>query len=115
MIIYLPLQARLNRTLDYSLLCHRLEIATERYNNNVPAKFIQQGCSILSTPPPFFFALSQPSKLKFLRGRHLVTNSLGLGRLFYKSSRQLQNFRRHGDQNGRKLEGCEWLGTFSKR
>ena len=47
MIIYLPLQARLNRTLDYSLLCHRLEIATERYNNNVPAKFTQQGCSIL--------------------------------------------------------------------
>ena len=48
----------------------------------------------------------QPSKLKFLRGRHLETNSLGLGRLFYKSSHQLQNFRRHGDQNGRKLEGC---------
>ena len=48
----------------------------------------------------------QPSKLKFLRGRHLATNSLGLGRLFYKSRRQLQNFRSHGDQNGRKLEGC---------
>ena len=47
MIIYLPLQARLNRMLDYSLPCHRLEIATERYNNNVPAKFTQQGCSIL--------------------------------------------------------------------
>ena len=28
----------------------------------------------------------QPSKLKFLLGRHLVTNSFGLGRLFYKSS-----------------------------
>ena len=25
---------------------------------------------------------------------------------FYKSSRQLQNFRRHGDQNGGNLEGC---------
>ena len=24
----------------------------------------------------------QPSKLKFLRGRHLATNSLGLGKLF---------------------------------
>ena len=51
MIIYLPLQARLNRTLDYPLLCHRLEIATERYNNNVPVKFTQHGCSILSTSP----------------------------------------------------------------
>ena len=38
----------------------------------------------------------QPSKLKFLLGRHLVTNSFGLGRLFYKSSRQLQNFSRDG-------------------
>ena len=33
----------------------------------------------------------QPSKLKFLLGRHLPTNSVGLGRLFYKSSRQHQN------------------------
>ena len=49
---------------------------------------------------------SQPSKLKFLLGRHLATNSFGLGRLFYKSSRQLQNFRCYGDQNGRNLEGC---------
>ena len=48
---------------------------------------------------------TQPSKLKFLLGRHLATNSFGLGRLFYKSSRQLQNFRCHGDQNGRNLEG----------
>ena len=39
----------------------------------------------------------QPSKLKFLLGRHLATNSFGLERLFYKSSRQVQNFRRHGD------------------
>ena len=70
--------------------------------------------NIVYLPPPFF-ALSQPSKLQFLHGRHLATNSLGLGRLFYKSSRQLQNFRRHGDQYGRKLEGCEWLGTFFKR
>ena len=44
-------------------------------------------------------------KLKFLLGRHLATNSFGLGRLFYKSSRQLQNFRHHGGQNGRNLEG----------
>ena len=50
MITYLPLQARLNRTLDYSLPCHRLEIATERYNNNVPVKFTKHGYSILSTP-----------------------------------------------------------------
>ena len=48
---------------------------------------------------------SQPSKLKFLPSRHLVTTSVGLERLFYKSSRQLQNFRPHGDQNGRNLEG----------
>ena len=27
----------------------------------------------------------QPSKLKFLLGRHLVTNFCGLGKLFYKS------------------------------
>ena len=33
----------------------------------------------------------QPSKLKFLLGRHLATNSFGLGRHFYKSSCQLQN------------------------
>ena len=60
--------------------------------------------------------ISQPSKLKFWLICHLATNSFGLGRLFYKSSRQLQNFRRHGDQNGRKMEGCfdntKW---FSKR
>ena len=49
---------------------------------------------------------NQPSKLKLLLGRHLATKSFGLGRLFYKSSRQLQNFRRHGDQNGPNLEGC---------
>ena len=47
----------------------------------------------------------QPSKLKFLLGRHLATKSFGLGRLFYKSSRQLQNFRHHGDLNSRNLEG----------
>ena len=33
----------------------------------------------------------QPSKLKFLLGHHLATNSFGLGKLFYKSSHQLQN------------------------
>ena len=47
----------------------------------------------------------QPSKLKFFLGCHLATNSFGLGRPFYKSSRQLQNFRRHGVQNGCYLEG----------
>ena len=47
----------------------------------------------------------QPSKLKLLLGHYLATNSFGLGRLFYESSRQLQNFRRHGDQNGPNLEG----------
>ena len=46
----------------------------------------------------------QPSKLKLLLAHHLATNSFGLGRLFYKSSRQLQNFRRHGDQNGPNLD-----------
>ena len=48
----------------------------------------------------------QPSKLKFLLGHHLATNPYGLGRLFDKSSRQLQNLRRHGHENGRNLEGC---------
>ena len=38
---------------------------------------------------------NQPSKLKFLLGRHLATNSFGLGSFFYKSSRQFQNFRCH--------------------
>lgn len=37
----------------------------------------------------------QPSKLKFLLGCDLATNSLGLGRLIYKSSCQLQNSRCH--------------------
>ena len=36
----------------------------------------------------------------------MVTSSFGLGRLFYKSSHQLQNFRHHGDQTGHNLEGC---------
>ena len=48
----------------------------------------------------------QPSKLKSLLGHHLATNPFGLGRLFYKSIRQLQNLRRHGDQDGCNLEGC---------
>ena len=39
----------------------------------------------------------QPSKLKSLLGRNLATSSSGLGGLLYKSSRQLQNFRGHGD------------------
>ena len=47
----------------------------------------------------------QPSKLKFFLGCHLATNSFGLGRLFYKSSHQLQHYRFHGDQNGCNLEG----------
>lgn len=51
MIIYLPLQARLNHMLDYSLPCHMLEIATEIYNNNGPVKFTQHGCAILSSSP----------------------------------------------------------------
>ena len=55
----------------------------------------------------------QPSKLKFLLGCHLATNSFGLGRLFYKSSRQLQNFRCHGNQNGHNLEG--WLYPYLPR
>jgi len=49
----------------------------------------------------------QPSKLKFWHCCHLTTNSFSLGRLLCKSTRQLQNFRRHGDQNGCNLEG--WL------
>ena len=42
---------------------------------------------------------------KFLLSLHLATNSLGLGRLFYKSGHQLQNSRRHREQNGCNLEG----------
>ena len=58
----------------------------------------------------------QPSKLKLLLSHHLATNSFGLGRLFYKSSRQLQNFRRHGVQNGPNLEGwCAKIEPKSKR
>ena len=52
---------------------------------------------------PFSLYL-QHSKLKFLLDRHLATYSFGLGRLFYKSSRLLQNFRHHGDYKGRNLE-----------
>ena len=37
----------------------------------------------------------QPSKLKFLLSHHFTTNPFGLGRLFDKSSRQLQTFRHH--------------------
>ena len=45
----------------------------------------------------FWIIPKQPSKLKFLLGRHLATNSFGLGELLYKSSRHLQNFRHQGD------------------
>ena len=57
----------------------------------------------------------QPSKLKFLLGRHLATNSFGLGRLFYKSSCQLQNFRCHGHQNAHNLEGCHGNKFFGSQ
>ena len=53
-----------------------------------------------------------PLKLKFLLGRHFTTNSFGLGRLFYKSSRQLQNVRHHGGQNGCNLKG--WSFDFKQ-
>ena len=49
----------------------------------------------------------QPSKLKFWLRRHLTTDSFSLGRLLFKSNRQLQNFRHHGHQNGYNLE--VWL------
>ena len=42
----------------------------------------------------------QPSKLKFWLRRDLTTDSFSLGRLLFKSNRQLQNFRHHGHQNG---------------
>ena len=51
-----------------------------------------------------------PSKLKFLLGRHLATNSFASGKLFYKSGRRLQNVRCHSDQNGHNLEG--WIDPF---
>ena len=44
----------------------------------------------------FFFA-SPTLQVKVFLGCDLATNSFGLGRLFYKSSHQLQNFRHHGD------------------
>ena len=49
----------------------------------------------------------QPSKLKFWLCCHLTTDSFSLGRLLFKSNRQLQNFRHHGHQNGCNLE--VWL------
>ena len=56
----------------------------------------------------------EPSKLKVLLSRHLATNSFGLGRLFYKkSSRHLQHYRHHGDQNGRNLEGWGVSNQFT--
>ena len=71
------------------------------------AKFSQTKCGIAQvlrvTGSQHFI---QPFKLNVLLGCHLATNSFGLGRPFYKSSRQLQNFRHHGNQNGRNLEGC---------
>ena len=42
----------------------------------------------------------QPSKLQFWLCRHLTSDSFSLGRLLFKSNRQLQNFRHHGHQNG---------------
>ena len=57
----------------------------------------------------YFYEL-QPSKLKFLLGRHLATTSFGSGKLFYKSVRRLQTFRCHSDQNGHNLEG--WIDPF---
>ena len=53
----------------------------------------------ISTRPWHVFEtlLDQPSKLKFLLGRHLATNSFGLGRP--------PKCRRHGDKNGPNLEG----------
>ena len=36
-------------------------------------------------------------KVKVFAWSPLATNSFGLGRLCYKSSRHLQNFRRHGN------------------
>ena len=53
-----------------------------------------------------FYTTDQPSK--FLLGHHLASKSFGLGRLYCKSSRQLQNSTHHGDQNGCNLE---WLKT----
>ena len=49
-----------------------------------------------------FYITDQPSK--FLLRHHLASKSFGLGRLYCKSSHQVQNFRHHGDQNGRNLE-----------
>ena len=56
--------------------------------------------------PHVSFTILQPSNLKFLLSRHLATNSFDLWRVFYKSSCQLQNLGRHGEQNGSNLEGC---------
>ena len=48
----------------------------------------------------------QPSKFKFLLSHHFATNPFGLGRLYDKSSRQLQTFRHHAYYNCRSLCGC---------
>ena len=60
-------------------------------------------CKMLAVKPNItFYITDQPSK--FLLGHHLARKSFGLGRLYCKSSRHLQNSTHHGDQNGRNLE-----------
>jgi len=65
----------------------RQALAIWAFGSRVPLPFLH---SIISIRAPTL-------KVKVFAWSPLATNSFGLGRLFYKSSRQLQNFRRHGD------------------
>ena len=103
---------------DYVLLGSKLRLRSHLYGDRLSQVegsptyplATQRGCkeSQFSTLQVQVFAWSPLSGCQVL-----ATNSLGLGRLFYESSRQLQNFRHHGDQNGRKLEG--WFYSLSLR
>ena len=70
-----------------------------------------QTCNFCNTNlvTSYFYEL-QPPKLKFLLGHHLATNPFGSGKLFYKSSRWLQNVRCHSDQNSHNLKS--WIDPF---
>ena len=50
---------------------------------------------------------NQPFKLKFYLAAVWQPTLLVQEDFFYKSSRQLQNFRRHGNQHGRNLKSCQ--------
>ena len=68
--------------------------------------------AILSIPhrynnKSYTILLSATLQVKVFARSPFGNQLLRFGKTFcYKSSRQLQNFRRHGDDNGRNLEDC---------